>query len=415
MTKTESTKLYFQVGNDNGNSEHDIIINGRLITQPNVFGRVRKYVAPEDINLKQLFNEDPEKTDSQLNSNLVVSINSPACEPGIYYIGKYALASGVLIHNLGLGLENDKTNSDVPVVNTLAQIAAEAVREAYRLNSLDKPITVNVDMTTALPITQFNKVNERTFAERFMKGKHSVIVHVGSAPVSVDIFFDYVKVLPEGVPPIHYLKTIQKGHPIVQEFNARYGLNVDGKYFDNKKILHNSIGDGTTEIPLTEGILFNPHFITGVENGTGYAIEKALPEFKKDAHLRTFSRQDFSKAIQDPESKHHVKALEHLEDPLEVEAEQISRATKGETERAKNEVDILAVYGGGSILMQKKLEPIYEKFCEEANIKLLYVPKEYSVIIEALGLYEFTKGAIFKKLKNDYIKSAKMEAAAAKE
>lgn len=414
MTKTDAIKMNFQVGNDNGNSEHDIIINGRIITQPNVFGRTKKYEAQEDMNIKQLFNDDPDKVDSQINSNLVVSINSPSCEPGIYYIGKFALASGILVHNLGLGLENDKTNSDVPVINTLAQIAAEAVRESYKNNTLDKPIVVNVDMTTELPITQFNKVNEKKFSERFLISKHSVIVHVGRIPVSVDIFFDYVKVLPEGVPPIHYLKTLPEGHALVHEFNERYGLNVDGKYFDKKKILHNSIGDGTTEIPLTEDIIFNPHFITGVENGAGYAIEKALPEFKKSAHLRTFTRQDFSKAVQDTNSKHHLNALEHLEDPLEVEAEQISRATRGEAERAKNDIDILAVYGGGSILMKNKLEPIYEKFCEETDIKLLYMPKEYSVIIEALGLYEFTKGSIFKKLKNDYLKPAKSEVAATK-
>jgi len=36
------TSLYYKVGNDNGNSEQDIIIDGNIIQQPNIMARVRK-------------------------------------------------------------------------------------------------------------------------------------------------------------------------------------------------------------------------------------------------------------------------------------------------------------------------------------------------------------------------------------
>ena len=60
---------------------------------------------------------------------------------------------------------------------------------------------------------------------------------------------------------------------------------------------------------------------------------------------------------------------------------------------------MVVCYGGGSIAMREFLEPNLKSFCERTNIKLLYVPKEYAVSLEALGLYEFTQLSAFSKMK----------------
>jgi len=64
-----------------------------------------------------------------------------------------------------------------------------------------------------------------------------------------------------------------------------------------------------------------------------------------------------------------------------------------------NEVDVIAVYGGGSILMKPYLASKLEALCTEREIKLLYAPEKYATILNAAGLDIFVRGNIFKALK----------------
>ena len=42
--------MHLLVGNDNGNAEQDMVINGRRISAPNVFARVGKLVNLDELN-----------------------------------------------------------------------------------------------------------------------------------------------------------------------------------------------------------------------------------------------------------------------------------------------------------------------------------------------------------------------------
>ncbi|GIQ62035.1 hypothetical protein PACILC2_06030 [Paenibacillus cisolokensis] len=115
-------KYHFLVGNDNGNSEHDLIIDGKLIQQPNVNCRVDQLPWSDE--------QSPESFIKNLQDQLIVTIDSPSARPGMYYVGKFALESGEIIDNLHVGIDQ-KCDAELPVVNTLAQIAAVAVQRAY--------------------------------------------------------------------------------------------------------------------------------------------------------------------------------------------------------------------------------------------------------------------------------------------
>src|SRR4051812_43253767 len=108
---------HFFVGNDNGNSEHDMIIDGKLVQQPNVNCTVDELPWSEE--------QAPESFIRNLQEQLVVTVDSPAARPGMYYVGKFALESGEILDNLQIGIDM-KCDMDLPVVNTLAQIAAVA-------------------------------------------------------------------------------------------------------------------------------------------------------------------------------------------------------------------------------------------------------------------------------------------------
>ncbi|KIE45059.1 hypothetical protein U732_30 [Clostridium argentinense CDC 2741] len=383
-------KINCQVGSDNGNSEHDIVINGYNIAQPNVVSKVRKLPMLDEVN--------PEFVVENIESNLLITIDSPSAAPGIYYLGDYALRSGNTIRNIEVGVDNNKIDSDIVIINTVGQIAGYAVKEAYKVDKdLNKRILVDVDMTTALPVTQYSKANAEFFSNKF-QGKHKVTVHVGNIRADVEVNFDTVKTIPEGVTAIHAL-TNDKYKDIFKEFNKKYDTNVDGTHFKNKKILHVAIGEGTTEYPITNGLVFDPNFIEGSNNGIGHAIDKSLNEFKEEVNLLNYSRQNYSTVIRKPEHKFHQAAMEIIEGYIEEEANAILHNVMRELQRANNEVDIICVYGGGSILMRNQLEKKLDNISTKSTAKLLYIPQEYAVDLESLGMYEFTIGNIFKALK----------------
>ncbi|MCT4584046.1 MAG: ParM/StbA family protein [Peptostreptococcaceae bacterium] len=430
-------EMYLSVGNDNGNSEHDLVIDGELICQPNVFAKVKELPNLDEVN--------PEYVVKNIDSNLIVTINSPSVNPGLYYVGDYARKSRHRTHDIKVGAENSKVDSDVPVVNTLGQIAGYAVQKAYKDNpNLEIEIEVKVDMSTELPVTQYSNENAKKFAEKFMKdNKHQVTVHVGTKRVNVNVLFEFVKVLPESVPLVFRLQKLNKKRlekiedekerenfaklieEMFKEFNERYNSVeekegdkvknivkddfIDGSYFKKKKILHISVGEGTTEYPKTNDIVFDPEFIEGSNNGVGHAIKEALTPFKKEFKFRTFTRQDYSNQLRDPNEKFHAEAMEYVETHLENEAEDILWYAKDEVEKANNDIDIICVHGGGSILMKDYLADELYNFGKETRIKIFYVPEKFAVTLEAWGMHEFTNSKLFKMLKEKHQASNNIE------
>ncbi len=394
----EIVTMNLLVGNDNGNSEQDLIINGDHIQQPNVYTKVRALPNFDDVVETDIINN--------ISDNLVVTVSSPSCEKSTYYVGQYARKSGKKLNNIEVGAFNSKVDSSVPVVNTLAHIAGYAVKKAEEKINGVEDIEVSVDMVTALPVLQYSKGNARKFANKFLNGAHLVQVHVSKRVINVRIVFQYVKVLPESVPTVFYLQSLKHGHPILKEFNERYGINVDGKFFQNKRILHVAIGEGTTEYPLTEDMLYNLNFVEGSNNGVGHAIERVVKDFMKEKFLQKFSRQDYSDILRNPAHKYYKDALDFIDVELEAEAEEIMRHVREEVGRANNEIDIIAIYGGGSILMRKFLANKAIKLVEDVESMILYVPESEAVEIEVKGMYNFASSSIFAKLKQ---KSAEIE------
>lgn len=396
--------FHFFVGNDNGNSEHDLIIDGRLIQQPNVNCTVDELPWSEE--------QMPESFIKNLQDQLVVTIDSPSARPGMYYVGKFALESGEILDNLQIGIDM-KCDMDLPIVNTLAQIAAVAVQKAYEEEKkLPENIDVEVDMATALPVTQHTDETSAKFEKRFTCGTHHVTVHLGMHRVKVNIVFPFTKVIPEATTVIFTLQKDAEGNwregEMFQDFIETYELDpkFNGSYFKDKRILHVDIGDGSTEYPVTEGNKFLRQFIYGSHHGTGYAIEEALDEFNRLIHLPDSPRQFFSDVIKNPKHKYHARALKTLKLPLESQVKQIVQNVKRQLTKARNEIDVIAVYGGGSILMRSLLYPRLQELCEEREMKLLYLPANVAVQMNALGLDSFVRGKIYEALKNKAAQTA---------
>ena len=298
--------IYFKVGNDNGNSEHDIIINDVLISQPNVYSKVRRLPNLDEVN-KQYVIEN-------IENNLIVTCEDPS---GIYYVGNYALSSGQKIRNVEVGIDNNKIESDVILINTLAQIAGQAVKEYYLKNkSFEEIIKVKVDMATALPISSYSNKNAKLFSEKFTNKKHFITVHIGNEIARVEIDFEFVMVIPEGV---------------------------------------------------TSSFLFT----------------------------------QTDDVLKNKKHKYNELAEDIIEQYIEEQAEEIFHNATKEIQKANNDIDVVCVYGGGSILMRSALEEKFKKFCDRADIRLLYFDNEDCVTLESLGLNVLVNSKLFKTLKQN--------------
>lgn len=400
-------KLNLRVGNDNGNSEHDLVVEGNLIAQANVMSKVRKSPNVEELNNKIFI--------SHIEKNLIVDVVSDEVKTGTYICGDYALKSGETVRTIPIGYDNNKANSEIVMINTLANIAGYAVKKVFTENEIednDMKISVNVDMTTALPISQYSKAKANEFANRFMNKKHFVNVITPNGNIPVEVEFDFVKVIPEGITTVFALTNqedtfFKKHNDFVNNFYENKGnkeydgvyTQLDKTFFEGKRILHIAIGEGTTEYPITEGKAFNPNFIKGSNNGLGHAINKSIEEFKEEVGQTSLTRQKYSDILKDKKHKFYPLAKDIIDIPLEEQAEEIFQNAKNEIDRANNEIDIITVYGGGSILMRDVLEPKLRNICKTAKINLFYVDEKDAVSLEAMGLYSFTTSKIFAQVK----------------
>ncbi len=405
-------EIKLKVGADNGNSEQDIIINGTQLQQADVYGRVVGKLNLEDL--------DQEKFMNDLENNLVIGIvGSRYVNSGEFYVGNYTLRGRASVRNTEVGADNNKTNSEVVYLNVIGQIAAYAVKKAYKGDKTVNDVEVTVDMTTALPITQYDKREAERFAEKFMDGEHRLTVKTPEKDYFVNIKFNFVKVIPEGVTTTFAIAG--GAEEIFKTYNKKVKENLtkntkDSLYLEElntpyfakqqRRILHISIGESTTEYPITDGLAFDPNFVQGSNNGNGHAIKKALPLFNNEFRCN-YSRQQFSDVVKNPNHKFNQDTINYLMGPLEDEAEEIYRNAVDELERANNEVDVIMIYGGGSILMREFLEPRLEEVARRIRSKILYIDKEHAVTLESKGLYNFTNSAIFKALKEKRLATAK--------
>lgn len=426
-------KLHYFVGNDIGNSEQDIYVNGKLIRQPNVFAMAGKNPWNDD-------EQDVQKNLHNIYENIAVSIVSPAVRTGLYLVGSHALKRvGESVTSLYVKGNNAKSDQEVPYITTLAAIASRAVEEAEETGVKTDSIEIVVDMTTSLPVKQHTPSNVDTMKKKFMSGSHMVTVHLGlTKKVDVKIQFVYVHILQEGTPPVFALQMDKDGNwrtgsyegdnenqnDLFSLYAETYTLDgeVDGSLLDGMNILHLDLGDGTSDTPFTRGDVVDKDFCDGVNHGVGHAIGDAIGDLLDLAPhaFNSVSRQQYSDILKSQYSKRPHKfiseALQAFQPHIENQVNQIIKHISDQILKiGANEIDVLAVYGGGSILMREYLYPKLKELADHSRFKLLYVPAKYAVTLNAEGLDYFVRSEIYLSLKAASIPVSKKEIAATKE
>jgi len=382
--------LNLKIANDIGNSETKMIVNNELIKQPSVVKRL--------LTKPNVTETDIDKNVANLLDELVVNITSQGLKrDGLYFVGKRANITADQVENINIKLGN-KHKHHIPVIMTLSMTAGYAVQLAYRENNeLPSNLSLNVMMTSAIPASEYDIDKARQLENRFLNDDHIVIVYVGEKAVTVNLTFEQVKVTQEGVPALYAL--LESDKDILKNYNKEYRKEVTPREFKNKKILHVDIGDGTTEYIYTVGLNPIKDACSGERRGVGHATEEATKLLKDEVggHLN-INRQQFISILKDSSHNLHDLAVRFMEEARYLQAQQIFEdiQEKYMTNTAAN-VDVIAVYGGGSIQFKDDLYEELLDFANEVHCEVVWIPENYAVNMNVNGMQVLNNRVLFKQ------------------
>lgn len=379
------------VANDIGNSETKMIVNDTLIKQPSVVKRLLSKPNVMEINMQ--------KNIANLLDELIVHVTSNAIKrSGLYFIGKRANITADKVENMNIKLGN-KSKHDIPVLMTLSMLAARSVQLAYQENQeLPSSISVDVSMTTAIPASEYSADQARYLEGRFTSNDHVVIVYVGETPVTVTLHFQTVKVTQEGIPALYAL--LERDNEILKNYNEHYKKQAVPKDFANKRILHVDIGDGTTEYIYTVGMNPVTDVCSGEKRGVGHATEVATQLLKEEVGgFLNLNRQQFMNIFLDPSHHLHDLAVRFMQEARYSQAQRILEDIQEKYSDIAGNVDVIAVYGGGSIQFKEELYEDLLDFANNVHCEVLWIPEKYAVDMNVNGLHVINEKILFKKQK----------------
>lgn len=377
------------VANDIGNSETKMIVNDTLIKQPSVVKRL--------LSKPNVMETNVEKNIANLLDELIVHVTSNAIKrSGLYFIGKRANMTADKVENMNIKLGN-KSKHDIPVLMTLSMLAARSVQLAYQENQeLPSSISVDVSMTTAIPASEYSADQARYLEGRFTSNDHVVIVYVGETPVTVTLHFQTVKVTQEGIPALYAL--LESENEILKNYNEHYKKQAVPKDFANKRILHVDIGDGTTEYVYTVGMNPVTDVCSGEKRGVGHATEEATQLLKEEVGgFLNLNRQQFMDIFRDPSHNLHDLAVRFMQEARYSQAQRILEDIQEKYSDIAGNVDVIAVYGGGSIQFKEELYEELLDFANTVHCEVLWIPEKYAVDMNVNGLHVINEKILFKQ------------------
>ncbi|MGG0878037.1 ParM/StbA family protein [Bacillus inaquosorum] len=389
--------MNMKVAADIGNSTTKMIIEDELFSQPSVIRRLMKKPQVSETDLKEHV--------ANLDNNLTVHITSPAIKAtadGLYVVGHKAITTDLdKVQNMNIKLGN-KHKHDLPVIMILSMIARKIIKEKFdETGKLEASYSADCELSSAIPASEFNFEKAEILEKRFATKAHTVIVHLGEKKVAVNLTFKKVKVTEEGVPAIFAL--LSEDETILDELNQMYGKEngnvIRPSDLKKMKIFHVDIGDGTTEYIYTIGI--NPVLdaSTGEKRGVGHATEEATVLMNEELNgYMKVNRQSFMGIAADETHNLHSEAKNALEIAKGSQANFILEDTiEKVSNKAGNNVDMIAVYGGGSIQFRDYLFDDLKQFADQIKTKLLWIPEKKAVNLNVRGLDILNRKVFFRK------------------
>lgn len=379
---------------DMGYSSVKASIDGQFVFQPSVIADRPSYLPNDPEDVKD-FNFDT------LLDNLDVTVLSPSC-PGMSnrsFVGTKAVNSALPLTSMSLSSKRSKYSSNLPVYITLALIAARRLQKAATEiadGEFPRDLSCDVVMATALPVSEGAKRSVREeYAGRFGKVHHTVIFHNFLDPITVRIKFTKVAVLQEGAAGQLFLQNHKSELlPSIQaDLEKTYGpemANTASEILDQKNTMTVDIGQGTTDfvVGLNGKLVQNASLSLNQGYGTVLTSARAaLDDFDSNQELIAYLNKkmpSYKRAAQD-----EVKRIVY--EQLSPLTAQIASSTEAVASHASvnRQVDVIYVFGGGSIPLDKQsnLRSVLVKTANDFGLgPVVFINPKYAQKLNLLGL-----------------------------
>ena len=205
-----------------------------------------------------------------------------------------------------------------------------------------------------------------------------------------------MKVTQEGIPALYAL--LESENEILKNYNEHYKKQAVPKDFANKRILHVDIGDGTTEYIYTVGMNPVTDVCSGEKRGVGHATEEATQLLKEEVGgFLNLNRQQFMDIFRDPSHHLHDLAVRFMQEARYSQAQRILEDIQEKYSDIAGNVDVIAVYGGGSIQFKEELYEELLDFANTVHCEVLWIPEKYAVDMNVNGLHVINEKILFKQ------------------
>lgn len=400
MSKNNVVKM--NVANDLGYGSVKAKVNDTKIHFPSVLALQRE----QDIAKPVEFDSEKEKLSylSDMINHMDITVSSSAVKTqGRFLLGTAAVKSSLPMRAFDVNDFTGKSDNDLSIILTLGMIAAQRVALAVENGEdLSEQLNAEVNMTTALPVSEGKKNGiVDSYINKYVNSKHTVVFHNLKDPITVSLTFNKVYVALEGEVAQLYIQNsdIKLKGLIKKDFAKNYPeLATEIEVTDLVKIknlLGIDIGEGTTDLVVIKDGKANAVSSTSLPTGYGNALQDAIDvlqtqnmNFEARSQLQDYLSQDVSPLAKRMQNKVRQTVFEQLA-PF---ADKIVEAASKTMRKAGANVEVLYVYGGGSIPMleqtelRQKLAQKLKDFSGGIDVPVIWIDKSYAQILNEKGL-----------------------------
>ncbi len=400
MSKNNVVKM--NVANDLGYGSVKAKVNDTKIHFPSVLALQRE----QDIAKPVEFDSEKEKLSylSDMINHIDITVSSSAVKTqGRFLLGTAAVKSSLPMRAFDVNDFTGKSDNDLSIILTLGMIAAQRVALAVENGEdLSEQLNAEVNMTTALPVSEGKKNGiVDSYINKYVNSKHTVVFHNLKDPITVSLTFNKVYVALEGEVAQLYIQNsdIKLKGLIKKDFAKNYPeLATEIEVTDLVKIknlLGIDIGEGTTDLVVIKDGKANAVSSTSLPTGYGNALQDAIDvlqtqnmNFEARSQLQDYLSQDVSPLAKRMQNKVRQTVFEQLA-PF---ADKIVEAASKTMRKAGANVEVLYVYGGGSIPMleqtelRQKLAQKMKDFSGGIDVPVIWIDKSYAQILNEKGL-----------------------------
>lgn len=409
----EVETMQVDVANDLGNGRAKMELNGASIMMPTAM--VRK--LQHDLHKPEVFSNKEEEAAyvTNLLDHLDVVIQSPAVTSvnGRILVGAAAFNSTGVKETFDVNSFGGKSKTDLHLVTTLSTIAGFGVVRSYQQNGeLPKELSLTVDMTTALPITEGKKQGvQEFFQSRYEDNVHLVTFHNFKELIHVKIEFVNVIVALEGEAAQYELKNADEelALAIKADFDKSYPVYAGEVTAQDIVTLPNvlgiDIGEGTVDFPVFSNGRLNISASRSLYMGYGQALEQAIVSLAENGTLISSRMELQDTLMAGPSSPlkrtYHNTLQNAVLDQLPSFATKILQEASTVIRGVADSIDVIFVYGGGAAPMTDVLRYDLMNKTKEfraEGIPVIFVPAPYAQQLNKKGL-----GRILRAVKSQVI------------